>query len=228
MRNISQAPSKYIMRTYDLKGSTYDRQVLKQPGIYSSQQRQIKKTLKDTDFDRLESVVHCPGHMKAKLCNVLKQDSLFFKKNGLIDYSLLLVIVEWDPYCKDNNVTIEDVKNKFSNPIYMVEHIKEHDKKVYYHMAVIDYLQMWNNQKKTEQTFKRLITMSMDTDTSAQDPDIYSKRFIDEVANKLFEYGIDNFAPSSYLNPSYMLNSSGDKSFNNSLSIQGMSDNYFK
>jgi len=42
----------------------------------------------------------------------------------------------------------------------------------------VDYLQRWTNMKKLEKTAKRLINISPQLDTSAQDPVTYSKRFI--------------------------------------------------
>ncbi len=47
MRNISGCSKKYVERIYDLKGSKFDRKVLKQ---YNNANIRIKQTMKDIDF----------------------------------------------------------------------------------------------------------------------------------------------------------------------------------
>ena len=51
MKNICQVDRKYIMRVYDVKGSDYERSVLKQ---YEIVPIVIQKTLLDIDFKNLE------------------------------------------------------------------------------------------------------------------------------------------------------------------------------
>lgn len=51
MRNLAGCDRKYINRIYDLKGSKFDRQVIKD---YSKVEvGHINKTMKDQDFDRI-------------------------------------------------------------------------------------------------------------------------------------------------------------------------------
>lgn len=57
--------------------------------------------MKDVDFDRLEHKVHLNEQDLSKVNSILKQDSLFFLENGLIDYSLIIVKIDYDAYCKD-------------------------------------------------------------------------------------------------------------------------------
>ena len=51
MRNLSTFPKEYVIRKYDLKGSTYDRQTFKYNNK-NMQSENMKKlyTLKDLDF----------------------------------------------------------------------------------------------------------------------------------------------------------------------------------
>lgn len=51
MKNICQVDRKYIMRVYDVKGSDYERFVLKN---YENVPQVIQKTLLDIDFKNLE------------------------------------------------------------------------------------------------------------------------------------------------------------------------------
>ncbi len=59
MRNIASCPKDYIIRTYDLKGSTHDREVLKKKN--NSMKDPSTMTLKDLDFVDLEKgKIHIP------------------------------------------------------------------------------------------------------------------------------------------------------------------------
>ena len=44
-------PREFVERVYDLKGSNFDREVLKPDSVI---EKRICKTMKDRDFDRLE------------------------------------------------------------------------------------------------------------------------------------------------------------------------------
>ena len=55
-----------------------------------------------------------------------------------MDYSLLVIKVNWQLYCKDHSIEIMNVKNRFSNNLNMLESTEE--KGIYYHIAIIDYL----------------------------------------------------------------------------------------
>lgn len=51
MRNMAGLPKRYILRTFDLKGSEYQREVLKDNW---KEEDLSKRTLKDKDFDLVE------------------------------------------------------------------------------------------------------------------------------------------------------------------------------
>lgn len=60
MRNIARCPSKYVLKKYDLKGSTFDRKVIKSKSVEQNSLTKSTiamisgKTLKDIDFLNLE------------------------------------------------------------------------------------------------------------------------------------------------------------------------------
>jgi len=93
MKNVSGYPSSFIERKYDLKGSKYTRQTVPQ-----EEHRQIHELktldLKDLDFDRFEEKIHIKPHLQDKVLKVLKKDAEFMRANGLIDYSLIVYIVD--------------------------------------------------------------------------------------------------------------------------------------
>lgn len=58
-----------------------------------------KLTLKDMDFKKLEkNKINIPEHLKYRLSNCLIRDAQFFSKVGFMDYSLLLLKVDWLSY----------------------------------------------------------------------------------------------------------------------------------
>ena len=69
----------------------------------------------------------------------LNQDVDFFRNNQLIDYSLLVYKVVY-------------LKGNLHYDPHVLESCKEKD--VYYHIAIIDYLQEWNIDKFLEQKAK--------------------------------------------------------------------------
>ncbi|CAD8066218.1 unnamed protein product [Paramecium sonneborni] len=174
MKNISLGiPRCQILRTYDMKGSEYNREVLlKKPSSDLS-----KMTLKDLDFFKIEQQFWIDSSISQKLITTLINDSNFLEKQQLIDYSLLVMIIDWNQ--KEELL----FKHFDGQHINIVPSIKE--KGIYYHLAIIDYLQNWNVNKSLERKTKKIITMNMQLDTSAQEPNIYRKRFQDKLINRI-------------------------------------------
>ena len=98
---------------------------------------------------------------------------MFFKENGIIDYSLLIIKIN-----TKKSVEFFDWDN-FSSPaidgLWSLESIKENGRR--YHIGIIDYLQPYNYKKILEKYSKKLMKANIKLDTSAQDPIIYSNRF---------------------------------------------------
>ena len=88
MNNVFQTTKKIDLR-YDLKGSTFGRQTIKE-----KQGVQIDRTvaLKDVDFLNKKEVFKVGYENKQRIMNILRQDAQFFADNNIIDYSLLVGI----------------------------------------------------------------------------------------------------------------------------------------
>ncbi len=55
---LNNIPKKYILKSYDMKGSSYQRQVLTNNEIRQPDQLTTTKTLKDMDFHVIEGRVY--------------------------------------------------------------------------------------------------------------------------------------------------------------------------
>ncbi|CAD8202343.1 unnamed protein product [Paramecium octaurelia] len=183
MRNAMQIPSMYRVRTYDIKGSEHSRQVLKKNK--KTNDIELKKiTLKDIDFQNLEQQLHIPQQYRERLRKCLINDANFFSKIKLMDYSLLIIKMDWYSYSQNNpHIKEADIPNYFSSDLLCIPCINAVERGIYYHIAIIDYLQEWNAQKIIEKHTKKAIHVNIALDTSAQNPDDYAKRFIEKVAN---------------------------------------------
>lgn len=77
MRNITQCPSEYIERTFDLKGSTYDREVT---ASKKNKGKSLKEmTLKDIDFQKTEGKLWIGRNMSKRCSEALEKDARFFE-----------------------------------------------------------------------------------------------------------------------------------------------------
>jgi len=166
MRNLCGYPKYCIERIYDLKGSTFQRESLTKKKL-----KDEKIVLKDIDFLKIEKKLYIDNKKKKELIETLKKDSIFFKNNGIIDYSLLIIKINCDKTYEDE--IFSPPPNM--NGLWSLDSTKE--KGVKYHIGVIDYLQPYNYKKIFEKYSKKLIKAKINLDTSAQDPIIYSNRF---------------------------------------------------
>lgn len=173
MRNIAACPRQYVLRTYDLKGSTFDREVLKnKPDAEIS-----KVTLKDIDFLNLEKKIFIEDRYKKKIHEILEKDSEFFMKRKLIDYSLIVFVIDKKKYFDDLEKEGKNTKTFFLNKKEMLSLRSLKEPGVFYHIGIIDYLQPYNFQKYFEKNFKKIIKADKDLNTSSQDPKTYKERF---------------------------------------------------
>ena len=73
-------------------------------------------------------------------------------------------------------------KSELSNlDIYSIPSVQE--KGIFYHIGIIDYLQLWNMQKRAEKLTKKVIMNKKDP--SALEPVKYKERFI-RLVNEIF------------------------------------------
>ena len=66
---------------------------------------------------------------------------MFLGSANLMDYSLLIVKINWKAYLEETQLSNENIhltKNQNQNDIYRLESISEEG--VFYHIGIIDYL----------------------------------------------------------------------------------------
>ncbi|KAM3137825.1 hypothetical protein pb186bvf_010068 [Paramecium bursaria] len=152
MKNIARTTNTY--RIYDLKGSSYDREVAKKDTDLQ------KVVLKDLDFLNFERYLFVNNQDGSYIVKNATKDAIFFRSQGLIDYSMIVFKI------------INDDEYDYSQGVFQCE-----DKRYRYHLGIIDYLQEYNVQKKVEKFSKKLIRLNQNLDTSSQDPQKYCSRF---------------------------------------------------
>lgn len=171
MENLFWFDSLAILRRYDLKGSSHARQVLPQYGEGQKGER-FEKTLKDIDFLNIESEVTFRENLRREdFIEQVQKDSLFFRNHKIIDYSMVLAIVD------RSKVDIVDALNKVG-PVRLIQTSKED---IVIVAGIIDYFQLFTRSKAAERLFKRVVKCSPNLETSSQPPKRYSTRFIDFV-----------------------------------------------
>lgn len=92
-RNLSQADSEYIQKIYDLKGSQFDRVT-----AVDERTNYGKVTLKDKNFEANERKFKVSQEANERLQSSLRRDANFLCEMNLMDYSLLVVIVDWERF----------------------------------------------------------------------------------------------------------------------------------
>ena len=148
------APEESNIMVYDLKGSKINRFVQKKD-------KKPGKVLLDTNF--LEDFNGEPLFFEFNvfqiLQNALNNDSQFLKEEGVIDYSLL-IILEYENYNKNDK--------------------KENEKNFkIIRLGIIDYLRKYTWDKQIESYSKKFIHGF--TNPTIIDPDSYSKRFMKKI-----------------------------------------------
>lgn len=131
-KNMCELPSKTSLLTFDLKGSTVDRQFICKDDLMTLTKRQLMKkykdkVLKDTDLAILNMNLNLNGYDGKNLLICVDNDSMFLQKFGVTDYSLLIFIHKYDT---------KDISNNFANLRIM----KSNDKKYLFNFSIIDFL----------------------------------------------------------------------------------------
>ena len=94
MKNVSGYPSSCVERKHDLKGSTVDRAVLDESNMDLAGGLKFAGIMKDKDFDKYEERLHIEESFQYDLLDTLVRDAAFFRMEGLIDYSLVVYLVD--------------------------------------------------------------------------------------------------------------------------------------
>ena len=167
MENLFRGiPKTAILRKYDLKGSKFARKILADYKKFEADYlAPHDKVLKDQDFDRIERHAQLADDAAKKLLlQRVQADLRFFEHFKLIDYSLIMAVVD---------------REKFgelpASPNYRI--LPSRDPRICFVVGIIDVLQKYTWKKYFERLFKRLARCKPSLDTSSQPPAAYSKRF---------------------------------------------------
>lgn len=199
MENTAQFEDpKQLRSVFDLKGSLVDR---KEKGITKP-----STTLKDQNFiamqdqsakrNKKNNIVNLSNETKKKILATIKSDVEFLKGQYLMDYSLLICIEKRLPHDRavnPNRFSLNDAnaskrratKDNSLMPTLSGKEFTKFLKQKHsfvsgnfiYHIAVIDYLQEWNLNKKAERFIKTNILMKDRKMLSAIEPIEYARRF---------------------------------------------------
>ena len=188
MKSVCPLESKYVDRKFDMKGSTHDRQVLKDIE-YTNLDLVKSRILKDSDFVNLNESMNVSREDKLRLLSTLKEDAEFLWKEGLIDYSIVLFYVDRRRYLMDMESTKTSVLEQDKEGAVTTSRNEEienspffvrmHDNMdTYYNIGIIDFLQEFTLKKMMEKNVKKIVNFSPNLDTSSQDPAFYKTRFL--------------------------------------------------
>lgn len=177
MENVFSKVFGPILRKYDMKGSTYKRKVRANYQDISSLS-EISEILKDVDFDEIEKRISFKTEDQRKsILDRLQTDSHFFKKNLLIDYSVIFGVVN------RNGCNREELEKEAKEANTRI--IDTGDGEKYYVIGIIDYFQLYTWGKAIERFVKRVSKCSPNLETSSQPPTHYSNRFVKFFENRL-------------------------------------------
>ena len=156
---------------FDLKGSSVDRQIIKEEHINLPQKELIKKykneTLKDTDLDIIGLKFEINPFDGKNLLNSIFNDSLFLQKYGITDYSLLIFVNKYN-------------KKNLEKQVGNHKIIAEINKKYIFNFSIIDFLGTFDLGKKGEKIIKHLFGVfnySSNNNYSVENPQNYGNRF---------------------------------------------------
>lgn len=175
MENVFREKPSLVTRQFDLKGSTFSRRVIKEKLDIEEKKKKLKKTMKDIDFNNIEKEIFLSTDDGMMIIGQLKKDVEFFSKNKIIDYSLLLGVIDLK-----NCDNLEDKaiieKLEIDNHLF-----KDIEKNQAYMMGVIDYFQLYTYSKCMEKYTKKCLNCKYDLDTSSQPSGYYARRFMNYV-----------------------------------------------
>ena len=191
-RNMNDQFLDSNILTFDLKGSTVDRQSIKKEDIDLKKKILFNKyknvILKDIDLKitdiKIELNPYDGKNILLSICN----DSMFLQKYDVTDYSLLIFI---------NKYNKKNLEKHLGNSRVM----PGIDDKYMFNFSIIDFLGTFNLEKKGEKLMKDFVGVlraSKDTNYSVQNPQNYGTRFR-KFAKKIIIYDkeekdTDNFS----------------------------------
>lgn len=197
MENGIRANKKQKFLTFDLKGSEIDRFVK-----VKEQSEISKEVLKDVNLIKLlrshnplyEGAINLRDTERKSIFDIIANDANFFKRQKLMDYSLLFCIEsnedDSNPFEKEKeqtNTVYSNSKNKvIEDENYRRRVFYSQDRRFRYHFCIIDFLQEYTFGKKVEHIFKVLKFGKKNSNKiSSIPPDDYAARFMIFMKEKL-------------------------------------------
>ena len=186
-----------IIKVYDLKGSMVHREVvfgenqtMKDINLLNCKKSRSKRGVQGLIQFRPNEI---PG-----LCQTIDKDSMFLQSLSLLDYSLLLAVEqvkkESRPKNERSNRGINNSlnNNSFSRPFSSWQksdtsrnQFKSSCGNYIYHVSVIDFLTMFNFEKKMESFYKVFIKNQNAKLISCVEPKLYGSRFRNFMKNEV-------------------------------------------
>ena len=170
-RNMNDLFCDSNILTFDLKGSTEDRQIIKKENIKLPQSELIKiyknVTLKDNDLKIIGIKLELNHFDAETILNSIYNDSMYLQKYDITDYSLLVFV---------NKYNKKNLEKRVGN----INIISEVNKKYIFNFSIIDFLGTFDLGKKSEKVMKEIIYVfrsSNNKNFSVQNPQNYGARF---------------------------------------------------
>ena len=167
--------------TFDLKGSTVDRQSIKKEDMNLKKENLFRKyrniILKDIDLKITDIKIELNPFDGKNLLSSICNDSMFLQKYDVTDYSLLIFV---------NKFNKKNLEKHLGNTRIM----PGLNDKYIFNFAIIDYLGTFNLEKKGEKFMKDFVGVfraSQDKNFSVQNPQNYGARFR-KFAKKIIIY----------------------------------------
>ena len=167
--------------TFDLKGSTVDRQSIKKEDMHLKKKNLLHKyrniILKDIDLKITDIKIELNPFDGKNLLSSICNDSMFLQKYDVTDYSLLIFV---------NKFNKKNLEKHLGNTRIMPG---VNDKYIF-NFAIIDFLGTFNLEKKGEKFMKDFVGVfraSKDKNFSVQNPQNYGARFR-KFAKKIIIY----------------------------------------
>jgi len=179
-----------IIKVYDLKGSMVHREVvfgenqtMKDINLLNCKKSRSKRGVQGLIQFRPNEI---PG-----LCQTIDKDSMFLQSLSLLDYSLLLAVEQVKKESRPKNSGLNSSLN-YSRPFSSWQksdtsrnQFKSSCGNYIYHVSVIDFLTMFNFEKRMESFYKVFVKNQNAKLISCVEPKLYGSRFRNFMKNEV-------------------------------------------
>lgn len=178
MRNAKGPFQNLIRLTYDLKGSTMNREIII-PEAKKNTSDEYFEVRKDVNFTKELKSMNLAD--QPKFIETIQRDVLFFEDMGIMDYSLFVYQIQYTQ-SELNCLHENEIFKFYSKHFYEAKQVGDANTtnnaegiKIGYIIMIIDYLQKYTLNKKFEQGFKGIFKKGV---ASSAPPAEYCVRFL--------------------------------------------------